>query len=82
MWLLWSPESRLPPSQQSGKRIWSTKVPPPQSGGEDETLLMPWHIQATASVGRGDVAVALPAIIRRPEGKGWMPAESRCEPPR
>ena len=56
MWLLWSAESRLRPSQQSGKRIWRTRRR--CSSVEPATLSMPWHIQATASVGRGPVAGA------------------------
>ena len=55
---------------------------PPQFGGVAERFAIPWHIQATASVGRGAVVVALPAIIRSPAGKARMTPGSRCDPPR
>ena len=46
MWLLWSAESRFTPSQQSGKRTWSTSVPAAAVGRVGDRRLIPWHIQA------------------------------------
>ena len=66
MWLLWSGESRLTPSQQSGNRTRSRSVSPGAHSGRSDTLR--WldtgpQLHEVMPVDCGDVACASPATI-------------------
>ena len=72
MWLLWSGESRLTPSQQSGNRTRRRKVSPGAHRGRSDTLR--WldtgpQLQEVTPVDCADVACMSPATIFNDFGK-------------